>query len=262
MAGTAAFAGSAIVATGAFAKFSSSLFMATADPSTLMKLQGGGLSTPVIGPNGIIRHAGFVPVASSLPTVLPIVALQALTTAMMMQQFQAVDRKLDVIKNTLDTVIARAEATHAGELLSASAVLDEIYRQYELEGEFSQDMLIRMSLAERDVRALAVRFRHLAESHRDINVEEPDQVQQANYDVRSAMLSSVQDLRVSYLRVCVDMQENPKSVTSTVELLKTKLDESITFWSELLDRSQMYKEHIDELQASLDDMNVHRDVGE
>lgn len=250
MAGTAAFAGSAIVATGAFAKFSSSLFMATADPSTLMKLQGGGLSTPVIGPNGIIRHAGFVPVASSLPTVLPIVALQALTTAMMMQQFQVVDRKLDVIKNTLDTVIARAEATHAGELLSASAVLDEIYRQYELEGEFSQDMLIRMSLAERDVRALAVRFR------------QPDQVQQANYDVRSAMLSSVQDLRVSYLRVCVDMQENPKSVTSTVELLKTKLDESITFWSKLLDRSQMYKEHIDELQASLDDMNVHRDVGE
>src|SRR5699024_10937072 len=107
------------------------------------------------------------------------------------------------IKNTLDTVIARAEATHAGELLSASAVLGEIYRQYELEGEISQDMLIRMSLAERDVRALAVRFRHLAESHRDINVEEPDQVQQANYDVRSAMLSSVQDLRVSYLRVCV-----------------------------------------------------------
>ena len=76
------------------------------------------------------------------------------------------------------------------------------------------------------------------------------------------MLSSIQDLRVSYLRVCVDLQENPKSVTSTVELLKTKLDESITFWSELLDRSQLYKEHIDELQASLDDMNVHRDVGE
>lgn len=261
MAGTAAFAGSAIVATGAFAKFSSSLFMATADPSTLMKLKGG-VGASVMGPHGIIRNAPFIPVASALPTVLPIIALQALTTAMMMQQFQAVDRKLDVIKNILDTVIARAEATHAGELLSASAVLDEIYRQYELEAEFSQDMLIRMSLAERDVRALAVRFRHLAESHRDINVEEPDQVQQANYDVRSAMLSSVQDLRVSYLRVCVDMQENPKSVTSTVELLKTKLDESITFWSELLDRSQMYKEHIDELQASLDDMNVHRDVGE
>src|SRR5699024_2557852 len=114
-------------------------------------------------------------------------------------------------KNILDTVIARAEATNAGELLSASAVLDEIYRQYELEAEFSQAMLIRMSLAERDVRALAVRFRHLVGSHRDIKVEEPSQVQQSNYDVRSAMLSSIQDLRVSYLRVCVDMQENPKS---------------------------------------------------
>jgi len=94
----------------------------------------------------------------------------------MVRQFHKIDRKLDVIKSTLDAVIARAEATHTGELLAASSVVDEVYRQYELEGQFSQDMLIRLSLAERDVRALAVRLRHLVEAHRDMNVEEPEQV--------------------------------------------------------------------------------------
>ena len=254
---SAVFAGSSIVATGLSANFSSSLFMATANPSTLMQLKnGGGYLAAVMGPNGIMRQAPFIPVASSLPTVLPIVALQTLNTHMMMQQFQEVGRKLDVIKNTLDTVIARAEATHAGELLAASAVVDDVYRQYELEGEFSQDMLIRLSLAERDVRALAVRFRHLVEAHRDMNVEEPAEVQQANYDAHSAMLSSFLDLRISYLRVCVDMQENPKSVTSTVEMLKTKIDDSTVFWTYLLERSQLLKVRIDELEASLDDMNM------
>src|SRR5699024_329509 len=254
---SAVFAGSSIVATGLSANFSSSLFMATANPSTLMQLKnGGGYLAAVMGPNGIMRQAPFIPVASSLPTVLPIVALQTLNTHMMMQQFQEVGRKLDVIKNTLDTVIARAEATHAGELLAASAVVDDVYRQYELEGEFSQDILIRLSLAERDVRALAVRFRHLVEAHRDMNVEEPAEVQQANYDAHSAMLSSFLDLRISYLRVCVDMQENPKSVNSTVEMLKAKIDDSTAFWTQLLERSQVLKQRIDELEASLEDMNV------
>ena len=251
----AAFAGSAAVGTGLSAQFSSSLFMATANPSTLMQLKGG-VGTAIMGAQGIVGHAPFIAVASSLPTVLPLAALQTLNTAMMMQQFQEVDRKLDAIKHTLDTVIARAEATHAGELLAASSVVDEVYRQYELEGQFSQDMLIRLSLAERDVRALAVRFRHLVEAHRDMNVEEPAEVQQANYDAHSAMLSSFLDLRISYLRVCVDMQENPKSVNSTVEMLKAKIDDSTAFWTQLLERSQVLKQRIDELEASLEDMNV------
>ena len=42
---------------------------------------------------------------------------------------------------------------------------------------------------------------------RDMNVEEPAEVRQANYDAHSAMLSSFLDLRISYLRVCVDAGE-------------------------------------------------------
>ena len=166
--------------------------------------------------------APFIAVASSLPVVAPILAIQALNTAVMMQQFKQVDRKLDTIKHTLDKAIARIEATHAGELLSASRIVDDVYRQYSLEGAFSNDMLIRLALAERDVRALASRFRQLVESRASTNFEDLREVQQANFDAHSAMLGSFLELRIAYLRVCVDMQENPKSVESSFDVLKSQ----------------------------------------
>lgn len=249
-----AVAGAAATATGLSAAFSSTLFMATANPATLMTL-GNGVGSAVMGAGGIVAQAPFLAVASSLPVVAPILAIQALNTAVMMQQFKQVDRKLDAIKGTLDKAIARIEATHAGELLAASRIVDEVYRQYGLAGAFSTDMLIRLALAERDVRALAARSRHLVEAREVTNFEDLQDVRQANYDAHSAMLSSFLDLRIAYLRVCIDMQENPKSVESSTELLKSHIDDGIVFWQYLIDRSHGLKDGIREVEAKLNDMN-------
>lgn len=247
-------AGAATGATALSAAFSSTLFMATANPATLMTV-GSGVGSAVMGAGGIVAQAPFIAVASSLPVVAPILAIQALNTAVMMQQFQRVDRKLDTIKSTLDEAIARIEATHAGELLAASRIVDDVYQQYSSEGTFSNDMLIRLALAERDVRSLASRFRQLVEARRTTNVDDLDEVRHANYDAHSAMLASFLELRVSYLRVCVDMQENPRSVSSSVDHLKSMIDDGIVFWQFLLDRSQVLKAEIGKLEARLRQMN-------
>lgn len=249
-----AVAGAATGATALSAAFSSTLYMATANPATLMTL-GNGVGSAVMGASGIVSQAPFIAVASSLPVVAPVVAVQALNTAVMMQQFKQVDRKLDTIKSTLDEAIARIEATHAGELLAASRIVDDVYRQYSLEGSFSNDMLVRLALAERDVRALAARFRQLVEARSTANVDDHGKIRQANYDAYSAMLASFVELRVSYLRVCVDMQENPKSVTSSMEQLKSVIDDEIVFWQQLQDRSRGLKDEIGQLEAKLHDMN-------
>lgn len=249
-----AVAGAATAATGLSAAFSSTLFMATANPATLMTL-GSGVGSAVMGASGIVAQAPFIAVASSVPVVAPILAIQALNTALMMQQFKQVDRKLDVIKSTLDRAIARIEATHAGELLAASRIVDDVYSQYSLEGSFSHDMLVRLALAERDVRGLATRFRQLVEARSTTNVADLQEVQQANYDAHSAMLASFVELRISYLRVCVDMQENPKSVSSSMERLKLVIDDGVAFWQHLQDRSRSLKEEIRQIEAKLQDMN-------
>lgn len=248
--------GAAAGATSLSTAFSSTLFMATANPATLMPLGGGiGVGAAVMGPTGIVAQAPFIPVAASLPVVAPILAIQAITTAVILQEFKQVDRKLDSIKSMLDEALARAEATHTGELLAASDVVDEIYLQYEHCGEFSHDMLVRLALAERDVRALAERFYYLVESQAPASLEDFADVQRANYDAHAAMLSSFLVLRIAYLRVCVDTQENPKFVDASVERLKSKLESDIEFWKRLLHRSEEFRDAITVRETQLNDMN-------
>lgn len=246
--------GAAAAGTGISAAISSTLYMATAAPSTLMNL-GAGVGSAVMGAGGIVAQAPFIPVASSLPVVAPMMAMQALTTAVMLQQFQQVDRKLDAIKSTLDTAIARSEATHAGELLTAASIVDEVYRQYEAAGSFSRDMLIRLALAEHDVRRLAERFRYLVDSQTPAEVDSVADVKRANYDAHTATLASFLDLRVAYLRVCVDMEENPKSLESSVRSLKEKIAAVTDFWQELLNRSDAIREAISDREVLLNDMS-------
>jgi len=255
-ASSVAFAGVAGGAAVWSASMAPTLYIATANPSTLMSLgNAGGVGSAVMGSSGIVGQAPFLPVASSLPVVAPLLAIQALNTALMMQQFKQVDKKLDAIKSTLDRAIARAEATHAGELLAASRVVDEVYQQYEVEGEFSTDMLVRLSLAERDVRSLAARFVQLVEAQDETKVDDILELRHSNYDAHSAMLASFLDLRVAYLRVCVDMQENPRSVELGIEHLKGRIDEGVELWQKLIKRSQKLKERIGDLESKRQDMN-------
>lgn len=235
------------------AAFSSTLFMATANPATLMQI-GSGVGSAVMGATGIVAQAPFMAVASSLPVVGPLMAMQVLTAVVMLEQFKNLDQKLDDIKSTLDKAIARAEATHAAELAAASYIVDEINRQYEESGSFSQDMLIRLAFAEHDVRRLTERFRYFVETHAVTEVDEIADVRRSNFDAHSAMLASCLDLRVSYLRVCVDLQENPKSVAVTVERLKGKIEGGIEFWQQLLRRSETLREAIRERELKLNDM--------
>jgi hypothetical protein len=246
-------AGGALGGTQLSAAFSSKLFMATANPATLMQLKGG-VGSAVMGAKGIIAQAPFLPVASTLPIVAPLMAMQAMTTMIVLQQFQQVDQKLNAIKSTLDTAIARSEATHMGELMTASVVVDEVYRLYDLEGGFSDDMLIRLALAEHDVRRLTERFRYLVDTHSLTAVDGISDVQRANFDAHSAMLASFLDLRIAYLRVCVDMQVHPKSVESSVSHLKAKISSVTDFWQELTKRSEEVRMAIQEAEKRRDDM--------
>ncbi|HIY65931.1 MAG TPA: hypothetical protein H9830_06605 [Candidatus Agrococcus pullicola] len=250
-----AVAGTAAGAATASTALSSTLFMATANPATLMQL-GGGVGSSVMGVGGITAQAAFIPVASALPVVAPMLAIQALSTAVILHEFKRIDGKLDAIKGTLDTVLARFEATYTGQLLAASSIIDEVHAQYGLQGFFSNDMLARLAIAERDVLQLAERFRHLALAGVVGAIDDPAAVQRANYDAHSAMLASFLSLRVAQLRLSVDLQENPSSVESSVTRLRGRIKDEAALWEQLLQRSETLREEIAEQEAKLEDMNV------
>lgn len=63
------------------------------------------------------------------------------------------------------------------------------------------------------------------------------------------------DLRIAYLRVCVDMQENPKSLESSLDQLKEKIKSAAEFWQLLVNRSEKLRDVIAEREKFLNDMN-------
>lgn len=248
-------AGAAASGTGLSAATAGTLFMATADPSTLMQL-GAGVGAAVMGPNGITAHAAFLPVASSLPVVAPLLAVHTLSTAVTMRQFELMDRKIDEIRATLDRMLARYEAEMTAQLITASCIIDEVQQQYEATGRFSQDMLIRLALAERDLRIVAQRARVLADSYDIEHIEDAEAAKRANHDIQAAIFTTFVELRVSYLRVGVDVQENPGTVASSRSRLVRTLSESLSLWDKLLGRATQLEERIGRQETALKSRNL------
>lgn len=246
--------GTAVGATAVSGAFSPTLYMATADPSTLMNI-GSGVGSAVVGSGGITAQAPFIPVASAMPGLAPIMAMQALTAAVTLQQFKQVDQKLDSIKKKLDEAVAREEATITAELLSASDIADEVYQHFQANGEFSNDMLIRLAMAERDVRRVALRAQFLVNAHTLEETADEVNIHRANYDAQSAILATFLELRVAYLRLSVDMQENPKSVPDSVDQLQVKLEDGVALWDRLLHRSSEIKAELGKITDKRSDMN-------
>lgn len=248
-------AGAAAGGTGLSAATAGTLFMATADPSTLMQL-GAGVGAAVMGPSGITAQAAFLPVASSLPVVAPLLAVHALSTAVTMRQFDLMDRKIDEVRATLDRLLARYEAEMTAQLITASSVIDEVQHQYESAGGFSQDMLVRLALAERDLRIAAQRARVLADSYDIEHIQDADAAKRANHDIQAAIFTTFVELRAAYLRVGVDIQENPGTVATSRSRLAQTLSESLSLWDKLLGRATQLEERIGRQETALKDRNL------
>jgi hypothetical protein len=235
----------ATAGTVASATMSSSLFMATANPDTLMQI-GQGVGSAVVGTNGIVAQAAFIPVASAIPVVAPLIAMQTLSSVVMLQQFNIMDKKLDEIILSIDKMLERQEITKVAELFAAVHIIDEIYLQYGQTGHFSIDMLIRLALAERDAMILSRRYEILENSESSNSII---------YGTNCTMLASFLNLRVKYLRTCVDVQENPQFVKRSLESFAKLLKNNINLWDKLLHKSDEMKNDIDALNKQIEKAN-------
>ncbi|OGX22118.1 MAG: hypothetical protein A3K54_02890 [Omnitrophica WOR_2 bacterium RBG_13_44_8] len=235
--------------TAVSAMMSSSLFMATANPATLMRL-GSGVGSAVMGAHGIVAQAAFIPVASSIAVVAPLMVMQALNSVVLLQQFNAMDKKLDAIKGSIDKILARQEVTKVAELFAAVNIVDEIYLQLGQAGRFSTDMLIRLALAERDALMLSRRYEMLE----NCEARNSTAYDFANYDTFCTMLASFLNLRVKYLRTSVDIQENPQFVQRSSESFAALLKDDINLWDKMLHKSDEMKSDIEEIAAQLENV--------
>lgn len=238
---------SAVAAGEASKILSGKLFIATANPATLMAIKGG-VGSAVMGTTGIIGQAPFIAASSAiLPVAAPIIAFQAIVAIQKSIEFDKLNEKLDDIKTLIETSIERNEATHIGVIISSFSRIEEIEKQYIISKRFTQDMLIRLSLIENEIFPLLERNNYLYQKnsfHKDITDVD---LKFKKLDALMAILTSVLYLRISVLKLKVVIQESPEYLSEAQKDFNKKLDIVKGIWvsiSEIPELIQKLNEEI------------------
>lgn len=231
---------------------SGQLFIATANPATLMAI-GNGVGSAVVGSAGtIVAHAPFVAASSAIvPVVAPLIAFQAISTFMTMRQFARIRQDLARVERALERVLHRTEATFASELVALSQRLESLEDQFSDEKQFSTDMLVRLALVEERVGALCERYKLLngaqGISDKTSEVDLGFKVQ----DSRLAVIASSMALRVGYLRLALSLQESPARTHRLMEVFTTLCDQHESLLEEVKKDGEAAREVVEELDTAI-----------
>ena len=206
--------------TAASSLFAGNVFLATANPATLMTI-GAGVGSAVMGPTGIIAQAPFVAASSALmPVVAPVMLFMTVSSAMIGARLDRVQRALGALSEGLERVRHLMEAEDYARLESAAEQLDEIGSQFEHGQRFTEGMKIALMLAKRDVNRLRRKFGHLVmrevRSERDAGL--------AVADINLFALSSLTDLRADALRLQLTLQDDPHFAVRRETVLRKKVE--------------------------------------
>ena len=237
----------AVASTVASATIAPTLFMATANPATLMQL-GSGVGSAVMGASGIAAQAPFIPVAASLPVVAPLALMGVVNTAVTMRQFQAVNAKLDTLANTLTDLLARADITQIAGLIAASKTLGDITEEYGELGHFTPSMTARFAVAEQALEAVARRQELLLLSAERRALDPETDIEDVIRDVNAAGLAYITEVQVHALHLALALQESPALVTKRTQQLTECIDKTNERWSTLKNLSEGVKAKITEYE--------------
>ncbi|MFW3579284.1 hypothetical protein ACN9KL_12780 [Vagococcus fluvialis] len=230
---------------------SSKLFMATANPELLMKLSSGGVGSAVMESGRIVGQSGFIPVAASLPIVAPIIAMQAMNTLVIMEQFKVVNKKLDVIQKELDHILLRQEITSIADLSSAIDVVEELYDQH---STFNNRLLFprydySLSLSRKRRWKVKTRYEILD------SINENTASEYKNSDAYFTLLSSLLLLRIKYLRLCLDTQEHPEFIKQSTENFQNILDHTLFIYGNFRNRSKGISKKLTSSEKNINNKN-------
>ena len=239
----------AVASTVASATIAPTLFMATANPATLMQL-GSGVGSAVMGASGIAAQAPFIPVAASLPVVAPLALMGVVNTAVTMRQFQAVNAKLDTLANTLTDLLARADITQIAGLIAASKTLGDITEEYGELGHFTPAMIARFAVAEQALAAVARRQELLLLSAERRALDPETDIEDVIRDVNAAGLAYITEVQVHALHLALALQESPALVTKRTQQLTECIDKTNERWSDLKNLSERVKDEIASLEEA------------
>ena len=243
-------------ALGISAATSGTLFMATANPATLMAI-GNGVGSAVMGTGGIIAQAPFIPVAGALmPVVAPLLAFQALSAIMIIQQFNSLNERLMAVEKSINRVLQRNEATLIGEIFSTISRLRNLENEATITGRFTNDMMIRLALIENKVNPIFERYKYLYNAQNYDEKMTSEDLRYGQTDAYMAIVLSILDLRIDILRIKLSIQENPEFLKYLIESLSQKIEHDKLLWSDIENSPIKVEQVADSLKDAVSKMNT------
>ena len=217
--------------------FAGNIFLATANPSTLMPI-AGGVGSAVMGPGGIVAQAPFIAAGTAiLPVVLPVMFFLVVSSMMMSARFDRLQRSLDTLAAAVREQLKRDLAEDYGLALSAIARLQDVSAEFDESKRFTDEMKIRLALVERDLSSLYHKYDILTDGGIDTRVS----ANVAPVNQHLYALSGIASVYVDRLRLKLALQDNPDDVTRSVRVLNSKVSETYGRFIKLLKDNPMVR---------------------
>ena len=217
--------------TAAASLLAGNVFLATANPATLMTI-GAGVGSAVMGPAGIVAQAPFVAASSALlPVVAPVMLFMTVSSMITGARLDRLQTTLGALAEILERVRHLMEAEAYATLQSATKQLDEIRSQFEHSQRFTPAMRTELVQARGELKRLHYQFGHLA--RREVRSE--NDARMAVSDINLFFLSSLMDIRADVLRLYLTLQDDPAFAGRRQDELGRKVEQCGNTFRALID---------------------------
>ncbi len=196
------------------------VFLATANPATLMTI-GTGVGSAVMGPTGIVAVAPFVAASSALiPVVAPVMLFTTVSSVMLSARIELAQRTLGRLFEVVERVRRLLDAEDYARFETAAERIDEIRSEFERCRRFASDVPSKLSSVDHQVSLLRSKYGIMMTG--DVGSE--DDARSVVSDLNRLFLASLYDIQIDLLQLYLALQNDPDVVEHRQSQLREKIE--------------------------------------
>ena len=225
--------------TAASSLLAGNVFLATANPATLMTI-GSGVGSAVMGPAGVVAQAPFVAASSALiPVVAPMMLCATVFSVAICARLDRAQRTLGRLSEVVEGIRRLQDAEDYGRFETAAEKIDEIRSEFEHCRRFASDVPEKLAMVEHDVRVLRRKYGVLMAE--DVNSE--DDARSVVSSLDRFFLASLYELQADMLQLYLALQNDPRVVEERQSRLQKKIERCGKDFQQVLDDDRIGAYH-------------------
>ena len=199
------------------------VFLATANPLTLMTI-GSGVGSAVMEGTKIVAQAPFIAASSALmPVVAPVMLFTTVSSVVMCSRLDRAQRTLGRLFEVVERVRRLLDAEDYARFETAAERIDEIRSEFEHSRRFASDVPDKLARIDHDVGVLRSKYGRMMTG----DVDSEDAARAAVWDLNRFFLGSLYDVQIDVLQLYLAIQND----ADVVEFRQSRLSEKIKGYS-------------------------------